>query len=348
MTNKNKLQNEDINSWLFSKGFDVPVESIIIATSYPNNFPDYFSNSGEDAKRKIIYELFTTQREIPDAVSEFLSKNHADLVNDLGMQIVEKSGATRNIEELLNKEKKRREDALKKDAERISEKPKLDFWKISKVIYRGGIYTVDLAKSLLENGASKNQEAWAVYSDRAKEKNEFHVGDMPLYHALFTSLFRLKDLEEPEVKEARQFIEKQMDKNNLITLTRVIYQPLKKDRIIHNYGTSEKYELLENIVGMSGCISTFRNTAYLKAILGTSNAKEIDLVYNWLNRTHTHIQRSDSNQYKECAGYFNTSSRGTNFDYNQNLQDGITLPTPALGIRVHKEKEINTNDDLGD
>src|SRR3989344_6047677 len=83
----------------------------------------------------------------------------------------------------------------------------IDFWSISNVPYRDGLYRVDLAKTLLDNGNSHTQDEWAEYSRQAQQQNKFHVGDFPLYHALFTELSNVKDA---AAEEAREFINQQM------------------------------------------------------------------------------------------------------------------------------------------
>jgi len=59
-----------------------------------------------------------------------------------------------------------------------------NFWAVTGVNYRDGIYHVDLHKELLDNGDSKTQDQWSEYS----KTNEFKLGDFPLYHSLFQAL----------------------------------------------------------------------------------------------------------------------------------------------------------------
>jgi len=162
-----------------------------------------------------------------------------------------------------------------------------DFWRISNVNYRNGICTVDLAKALLDNGAAKTQDEWSRYRE-AVPQNGFYPGDMPFYHALFTVLFKQKD--KPESEEARAFIQEQMRNNWLTTLTRIAYQPRGKDKIIHNFGTKDQYEVEENIIGKNQVIEQADSKA-LEALLGTSDVNKIKQVYNWINQTPVYIWR---------------------------------------------------------
>jgi hypothetical protein len=163
-----------------------------------------------------------------------------------------------------------------------------DYWTISGVNYRNGIHVVDLSKSLLDNGNSKTQNEWAEYSEQARQRGEFHVADMPLYHSVFTALFKQKDNPNfsQTAEEARVFIQKQMREKYQMTLTRIAYQHSGKDEIIHNYGLTDKYELEEKIIGPDREILKEDNKT-LKALLGIENVDEIKAVYNWINQTPT-------------------------------------------------------------
>jgi hypothetical protein len=165
-----------------------------------------------------------------------------------------------------------------------------DYWRVQ-VNYRNGICTADLSKSLLDNGNAKTQEQWAEYRKIAEPKGEFYTGDMPLYHAIFTALFKQKD--RPESEEARVIIQKQMRKKWLMTLTRIAYQPNGKDKIIHNFGTNQKYELDEKIVGPDRILE-FGDGSALTALLGDGNINQIKSIYNWINGTDTYLWRINS------------------------------------------------------
>jgi hypothetical protein len=204
-----------------------------------------------------------------------------------------------------------------------------DFWTISGVNYRNGIYDVDLAKSLLNSGKSNNQEDWADYSEIARMSGDFHVGDMPLYHAVFTSLFNQKD--KPESEEARAFIQKQMREKYLMTLTRIAYQPKGKDKVIHNFGTTQKYELEEKIVGKDRIIESGDNLA-LTVLLGDSDIDRIKSVYNWINWTDTYIYRLNSkpSSVDESVAGFVANSDGADLSCYWGPADSGS----SLGVRL--------------
>lgn len=119
--------------------------------------------------------------------------------------------------------------------------PSEGYWRIYDVKYKDGIYTVDLAKSLLDNGTAKTQDGWAEYTEQARKSGDFHSGDMPLQHATFTALFKQKD--KPESEEAREFIKKNMREKWLMTLTRIKYTSKGLDEVIHNYRLNDSYSI---------------------------------------------------------------------------------------------------------
>ena len=163
-----------------------------------------------------------------------------------------------------------------------------DFWTINNVSYRNGVYQVDFSKSLIGSGNEKKQDDWADYSEQARKRNGFYTGDMPLHHAIFASLYSQRD--SPQSEEARKFIQKSMREYFMTTLTRILYQPKGKDKIIHDYKTSDEHSLEENISGPDREIKNSDSPA-LKALLGTDDIQKISEIYKWLNQTPTCLWR---------------------------------------------------------
>src|SRR3989344_201617 len=184
-----------------------------------------------------------------------------------------------------------------------------DAWSISGVEYRNGVYTVDLAKSLLDGRNSRQQAEWIDYSQEAIAKGEFYTPDYPLFYGTVRALFRAKD--EPaklqEAEEAKKFLQDTSRARWLMTLTRIKYQPqvnlLKRaifgrraifgveDIIVHNYGMPDSYEEKTNFIGANRLIKDVASPASCKALLGTGNIKEIKDVFQWLNGTDTYLWR---------------------------------------------------------
>ena len=203
---------------------------------------------------------------------------------------------------------------------------KIDSWKISNVNYRNNTYVVDLAKELLP---AKTQDAHAQHRKQAQPKGDFYVGDMSLYHSLFTALYNQKG--NPQTEEIRAFIQKQMRATWLVTLTRIAYQPNGKDKIIHNYNTKDKYELQENIIGPDRAI-TNKDSSALKSILGSGDISQIKEVYNWINQTPSWIWRVNSspNQIDERVARFLACSDWASLSCDRNPDGTVS----ALGVRL--------------
>ena len=202
-----------------------------------------------------------------------------------------------------------------------------DFWRINNVFYRNVNCTIDLAKVLLDNGSSKTQSKWIEYSRQAKAKGDFYVGDMPLYHAVFTALSKTQS---KDAEEAKEFIRSQMRSKWLMTLTRIKYMPKEKDEAIHNFGMDDEYTLKGVIVGQNGFIES-GDSDCLEALLGTGNISEINKVYQWLNGTNVHIWRLNSkpkNIDERVAGFNAYSGRA---DHDCDEVPGYSVS--SLGVR---------------
>src|SRR3989338_3878242 len=81
-------------------------------------------------------------------------------------------------------------------------------WEISGVQYRNGFCDVGLAKTLLDNGISRNQTDWASHYESVKGKNEFHAMDYPLLYGIVKALYtqRNDSTKAVEIAEAQKFL----------------------------------------------------------------------------------------------------------------------------------------------
>ena len=113
-----------------------------------------------------------------------------------------------------------------------------DLWRIEGVNYRNGVYTVDLAKSLLDSGNAKTQEDWAKYYESVRGKSAFYTPDYPLLYGLVKALYTARDnsSSKSEVVAAHDFLKDNARAKWLMPLTRILYKPRGTDDIIvHNY-----------------------------------------------------------------------------------------------------------------
>ncbi len=209
-----------------------------------------------------------------------------------------------------------------------------DYWQVSGVNYRNGVHTVDLAKTLLENGNAKTQNDWASYSESALAQNEFRTPDYPLFYGLVKALYSAKDdsTKAQEVEEAKKFLKDTSRAKWLMTLTRIDYQPNGEDIITHNFGTREKYEEKTDFVGLDGLLTDKATPASCKSLLGSDNVQEISDVFQWLNGTNTYIWRVNSrpNQLIEKVAGFWADSDWADLDCNRDPSDS----RESLGVRL--------------
>ncbi len=158
---------------------------------------------------------------------------------------------------------------------------------IPEVIYRGKTGTYRLFEQMTP---AMNQEQLLKFYEQEKTKGNPHPTDAPLIWAICTSAYTLKN-ENPKTSEKlRNFLQTGFQEYSN-TLTRIIYNPSEKDKIVHNHGTSDEYSIDEHIVGRDCWIRNMSNKKVLESLLGTSNIKQIDEVSQWINKTNTYIWR---------------------------------------------------------
>ncbi len=167
-----------------------------------------------------------------------------------------------------------------------------EHWEIPNVEYRNGIYTVNLAKSLLDNGKAKTQSDWIEYSKKAKQNGDFYVGDMALQYSMFKSL---SSQTNSESLEARDFIKKSMRENWnwLMTTTRLRYNPQGNDEVIHDYTMPTELKIGVELVGPNRFIDTNDSNA-LEALLLDQDIARVNSVFNFINGTNAYIWRLNS------------------------------------------------------
>jgi len=235
----------------------------------------------------------------------------------------------RSLEESLKKPEGKTSEE-KKDEQEISEiSSEKDYWTISGVNYRNQTCEVNLLKTLLDNGTARTQDEWAEYSRQAKQKNDFYVGDFPLYHALFRAMYNARNSDETE--QARAFLKKQFEEKWLTSLTRIKYMPQGKDIIIHNYGLKDKIEIPENFIGKDEWVKDSSTSEIYNSLLGSNNIQEINEVYKWIANVPAYLWRVNSkpNSIDERVARFGADSDRVNLDCYGSPQ----YVNPSLGVR---------------
>jgi hypothetical protein len=190
-----------------------------------------------------------------------------------------------------------------------------DFWQIEGVQYRNGIYAVGLGKALLDNGSAHTQGEWSAHYQTAKPKNEFHTPDYPLFYAILKSLYKIRNdsANAKHVNEAQQFLRDTSRAKWLMTLTRIAYQPQGDDVIIHNHGTSDRYERRVDFITPDENITQTQKPASYQALLDTQDSvQEINNVFRWLNDTDAFafkVNTKPANVVERIAGFYASSGR---------------------------------------
>nr|AQS34944.1 hypothetical protein [uncultured archaeon] len=213
-----------------------------------------------------------------------------------------------------------------------------DFWSISGVQYRDGIYTVDLMKNLLDEGKARTQDQWVEYSTEAQKTGEFYVSDYPLFYQTLRTVFSSKD--DSKMKDQAEEIKttlKGLSRNHwLTTLTRISYHPKGEDVVIHNYGMDDQYKINQKFVGKNGWIKELKNKDTYSALLGTDKISEINETFQWLNGTDAYIFRINEKPKsidERVARFLADSYRADLYCYGDpSGSDG------ALGVRATREK----------
>jgi hypothetical protein len=168
-----------------------------------------------------------------------------------------------------------------------------DYWEIPNVNYRGNTGNVQILKTLLDNGSSKTQDEWTQYSEQARKAGQFYLPDYPLFFSTLERAYTLKA--NPTIEEARKKIQEFSRAKWLMTLTRIRYANKGSDKIVHNHGMSDEYEIEEPFVGQDGKIPAGSSETLYQKLLGTqSSVANIDSVFRWLNGTDTYLYRLNS------------------------------------------------------
>ena len=201
-----------------------------------------------------------------------------------------------------------------------------EHWEIPNVEYGNGIYKVNLAKSLLDNGNAKTQADWIEYSKQAKQNGDFYVGDMALQY----SMFRVLSLQNTqEAFEARDFIKRQMKEKWLVTTTRLKYNPKGKYEVVHDYETPSELKVEVDLVGPDRFIETNDSNA-LEALLLDKDVDRVNNVFNFINGTNAYIWRVNGKPKKmdERVARFGAGSDWASLNCYR-LPDGVDS---SLGV----------------
>lgn len=197
----------------------------------------------------------------------------------------------------------------------MTEKPRIiytqssgSFWVIPGVLYRGETGAYQLFDQMTP---VMTQDKLAEVYETEKQKGNPFPTDMSLLWAISTRAYELRDQSPAEAEQLKVFLKKGF-RSYPNTLTRVIYNSSAKDKVIHNYNTSDQYSLEENVVGPDDWITNIADKKVLDSILGTNEINKINQVSQWINRTNSYLWRLNSKPQKKderVAGFGAGSGR---------------------------------------
>ncbi|MFH1311121.1 MAG: hypothetical protein ABIH65_01815 [Nanoarchaeota archaeon] len=161
---------------------------------------------------------------------------------------------------------------------------------IPSVSYRGKTGNYRLFEQMTPK---MSQAKLAELYESEKQKGNPYPTDMPLIWAIATKGYELRNENSLEAEKLRQFLRTGF-RQYPNTLTRIIYNPSEKDKIIHNYKTSDEYSFDSKVVGPDSFIDKLADMNVLEQILGTKDVIKINEVSQWINRTNSFIWRLNS------------------------------------------------------
>lgn len=133
------------------------------------------------------------------------------------------------------------------------------------------------------------QENLAEFYEFEKKKGN----PLPLNSIQFMEL--LEDTADSENNKLKNYVHKSLKENWINTLTRVIYNPIgKKDETIHNYGTSDSYSIIGDIVGEDNWIKNINNKNALESLLKINDVEKLNKISNAINQTPMYLWRLNS------------------------------------------------------
>jgi len=209
------------------------------------------------------------------------------------------------------------------------------------------IFTVDLAKKLLDGGAEKTQDEWVDYSKEAVKKNDFLLGSMPLYHSIFRKLYLNRNSKDAKLVEKIRsniheiFAIKNDTITEICTLSRVVQGDVYHDVL---YGLDSSFKIqwhprhrMQEVFG----IKEEKNPDAYNPILGSMNPEEIQAVYEWIvGHDNIHIYPATHSIDDNPASDFEVTMYE---DEREFVIDAGHLgihdkkKTKALGVRIHEK-----------
>lgn len=160
----------------------------------------------------------------------------------------------------------------------------------------------------------------------------FHALSMLEHFDLIADMYALRNA-GGDIEKARQFVRNAMGKSFPNTLTRLLYQPEGKDKIVHGYGTKSPIEKQANLVGPAGEIVEVLTPEASLALTGRS-PEEVAELMQYINGTPTYVWRltAKPESVDERVAGFDANPGGAVLFLNGYPRGSI----PLLGVRREK------------
>jgi hypothetical protein len=184
--------------------------------------------------------------------------------------------------------------------------PSEECFEISEVNYKGKIHTYKLYTKMTN---PMNQYKLAEFYENEKQKGDPYPMDSILHFSIFDSAVKSGD------KDLMNLIQLGLRKYPN-TLSRVIYNPSGKDKVLHNYGTSDSYSLIGNISGPNGWIKGINDKKSLELLTGIKDVNKLNKISQDINGTlmsFWRVNSKPSEKIERVVG-FSAGDGGLNLD----------------------------------
>jgi len=218
-----------------------------------------------------------------------------------------------------------------------------DCYRIHGVPVRDSTYAVDIAKNLLDGGAKKRQNDWIAYSQRAIKNDDFIVGSSMLYHGVFTVLYDHRDdVDHKEnVEKIRIFSQSAFRHKHFSTLSKVIYVPNRKDKVVHNVRMQDQYVVEGRFIGSNEDLNNSKKSSDAYTMMFGKDPDQINDVFKWISGWDTYFWRHlwiDQERSEEIIfgheGGFCVIADGSRDRYYTAEDDYELVGRFALGVRA--------------
>ena len=216
-----------------------------------------------------------------------------------------------------------------------------DRFVISPISYRDGLYRVAWGKEQLDGGKKRPQDDWNTYLSGS----EWRLASGPLQVALLGALYAERDGAYKDlVEKVRSAVDGDYDAttgNRAVTGTRVFYSPQGLDRVVHEYGTPDAYDLAAGIMGPDGWLKP--GCGYddaVEALVGMKDFTFLNEITQWVRQKDAYIWRINSTPSSEQqrALVLGVVSDRFYIDAISSIVNG----RPARGVAVEKISSVST------